>query len=50
MEGNLPSLDTDWDDFQVAIKKCPGKAFMIREPGWPLLEEEEEEEAAEAAS
>jgi RnfABCDGE-type electron transport complex B subunit len=46
MEGNIPVLPSDWDDYQTAIKKCPGKAFMIREPGLPLLEEEEPAEAA----
>jgi Na+-translocating ferredoxin:NAD+ oxidoreductase RNF subunit RnfB len=45
MDGNLPVLPTEWDDFAGAIKKCPGKAFMVREPGLAGVAELDAEEA-----
>jgi len=32
MDGNLPAIPTDWEDYTTAIEKCPGKAFMVRTP------------------
>ncbi|MHC4861001.1 MAG: RnfABCDGE type electron transport complex subunit B [Planctomycetota bacterium] len=45
MGENVPVLPSDWEDFQTAIAKCPGKAFMVRAPGLPALEAEEPAEA-----
>jgi RnfABCDGE-type electron transport complex B subunit len=41
MGPNLPVIPAQWDDFKTAVEKCPGKAFVVREPGLPALLEEE---------
>jgi RnfABCDGE-type electron transport complex B subunit len=46
MQGNIPVIANDWEDFNTAIAKCPGKAFMVRAPGMPHLETEEPAETA----
>ena len=33
MKGNLPVIPTEWGDFKVAVEKCPGKGFMVRDAG-----------------
>jgi hypothetical protein len=48
MKGNLPVIPADWQDFQVAVTKCPGGAFFLRQPGLEAYEEEEETAEAEA--
>lgn len=50
MDGNVPVIPSDWDDYARAIEKCPGKAFMVREPGQPALAAAEAESAAAAAA
>jgi electron transport complex protein RnfB len=46
MKGNLPVLPADWSDFKVAVEKCPGKAFVVREPGIAKMLVEEPAETA----
>ncbi len=29
MDGNLPVVPPDWDDFQNAVEKCPSKCFVL---------------------
>jgi RnfABCDGE-type electron transport complex B subunit len=50
MDGNIPVIPSTWEDFQTAVKKCPGGAFFVRDPGLDSLPAEEEEEAAEKTS
>lgn len=46
MKGNLPVIPTEWGDFKTAVEKCPGKAFVVREPGVAALAVEEPAETA----
>ncbi|MEN8150701.1 MAG: RnfABCDGE type electron transport complex subunit B [Planctomycetota bacterium] len=48
MKSNLPVLPAVWDDFQTSVRKCPGGAFFLREPGIENYQEEEETAEAEA--
>lgn len=32
MENNLPTLPPDWEDFEMAVKRCPTKSFVVRIP------------------
>jgi hypothetical protein len=41
MKNNLPEVPADWEDFDLAVKRCPTKSFVVRIPG--------EKPAAEAA-
>jgi RnfABCDGE-type electron transport complex B subunit len=52
MGENHPEVPEDWEDYKLAVEKCPGKGFMVREIGLPLLAEEpgESREPAGAAS
>ena len=38
MLDNKPAVPADWEDFEGAIGKCPGGAFVVRGPGVPQLE------------
>ncbi|MBN1520948.1 MAG: RnfABCDGE type electron transport complex subunit B [Candidatus Aureabacteria bacterium] len=29
MKGNLPDVPPDWEDFDMAVEKCPGKCFVL---------------------
>jgi len=31
MNGNLPDVPPDWEDFQNAVEKCPSKCFVLTE-------------------
>ena len=44
MKDNLPVVPPDWEDFEMAVKRCPTKSFVVRIP-----EEEEKEEQIEKA-
>ncbi|MCU0726597.1 MAG: RnfABCDGE type electron transport complex subunit B [Planctomycetes bacterium] len=46
MVGNLPLVPADWEDFQVAVLKCPAKGFVVREPGLERFGKELEAAAA----
>jgi electron transport complex protein RnfB len=32
MKNNLPDIPSDWEDFNVAVKRCPTKSFVVRIP------------------
>lgn len=32
MNGNLPDIPSQWDDFEVAVGKCPPKCLNVRKP------------------
>lgn len=44
MKDNLPVVPPDWEDFEMAVKRCPTKSFVVRIP-----EEAEKEEQIEKA-
>ena len=29
MKGHLPSIPYDWEDYETAVQKCPGKCFVL---------------------
>ena len=33
MKNNLPEVPADWEDFDLAVKRCPTKSFVVRNPG-----------------
>ena len=33
MKNNLPEVPADWEDFDLAVKRCPTKSFVVRLPG-----------------
>lgn len=43
MENNLPTVPPDWEDFDMAVKRCPTNSFVVR---IPTQESEAPEEAA----
>lgn len=45
MKDNLPVVPPDWEDFDMAVKRCPTKSFVVRIPH----EEAEVEAQSEAA-
>jgi RnfABCDGE-type electron transport complex B subunit len=49
MVDNKPAIPADWDDFEVAVGKCPQGAFVVRGPGEARLVAHQEAEAAAAA-
>lgn len=32
MNGNLPEIPNKWDDFEIAVGKCPPKCLLVRKP------------------
>jgi len=48
MENNLPSLPPDWEDFEMAVKRCPTKSFVVRIPAEEKAEPVAAEEQADA--
>jgi len=32
MKDNLPQVPPDWEDFEMAVKRCPPKSFVVRIP------------------
>ncbi len=32
MQDNMPAIPPDWDDFEMAVKRCPTKSFVVRIP------------------
>lgn len=32
MKDNMPDVPADWDDFEMAVKRCPTKSFVLRLP------------------
>ena len=47
MSDNLPLVPEDWEDFNMAVKRCPTKSFVVRIPS---DETEPQEELAQEAS
>lgn len=47
MSDNLPLVPEDWEDFNMAVKRCPTKSFVVRIPS---EEVEPEAEVAEETS
>ena len=33
MKNNMPEVPADWEDFEMAVKRCPTKSFVVRIPG-----------------
>lgn len=32
MNGNLPQIPSKWDDYEIAVGKCPPKCLLVRKP------------------
>jgi len=47
MSDNLPLVPEDWEDFNMSVKRCPPKSFVVRIPS---EEAEPEAEVAKEAS
>ncbi len=50
MVDNKPAVPSDWDDFEGAVGKCPGGAFVVRGPGEAQLVVAQAAAAEEAAA
>ena len=48
MDGNLPVIPADWEDFDEAVEKCPTNSFVFRIPHEKVVTEPTAEETTEA--
>jgi electron transport complex protein RnfB len=48
MKDNLPVVPADWEDFDMAVKRCPTNSFVVRIPGEEAAPEAEVAEEATA--